>query len=91
MKLGVVLALILSGAVLSGAYAIHERQATESVPVMVRVGDTMWTICEREADKYGDTRDIREIIYESNIYSGIKDGGHIEPGQQVLIRIKGAK
>ena len=67
--------------------ALHEKQATVSVPVVVHQGQTLWGICEREADAVGDTRDIREIIYETAAHNNIK-GGMVYAGQKIEIVVQ---
>lgn len=88
MKLGIAIALLLSGVILSGAYAAQEKHSTVDVPVVVHAGDTLWTICEREAEIAGDRRDIREIKHETIIFNKITDGGMIYPGQKLVVRVQ---
>lgn len=87
MKLGIAIALLLSGVILSGAYAAQEKHSTIDVPVTVHTGDSLWAICEREAEIAGDNRDIREIIFETAAANGIKDGG-IYAGQKLVVRVQ---
>lgn len=87
-KLALAITLILLGALLSGFYAIQERKQTVDVVVTVHAKDTLWGICEREAALVGDKRDTREIIYETCVANGIKDGGAITPGQQIKVRVQ---
>lgn len=88
MKISIAIALLLSGAILSGAYAVQERHSTIDVPVAVHTGDTLWSICSREAEIAGDSRDIREIIFETAAANGIKDGGAIFAGQKLIVRVQ---
>lgn len=88
MKIGIAIALLLSGAILSGFYAVQERKSTVNVPVTVHAKDTMWGICEREASIAGDKRDLREIVFKTNAVNGIKDGGRIYPGQKIIVRVQ---
>lgn len=87
-KLALAIVLILLGAILSGFYAVQERKQTVDVVVSVRAKDTLWTICEREAALAKDTRDLREVIYETCVANDIKDGGAITPGQQIKVRVQ---
>lgn len=90
MKLGIAIALLLSGVILSGAYAAYAAQqnySTIDVSVTVHTGDTLWSICEREAEIAGDSRDIREIIFETSAANGIKDGG-IYAGQKLIVKVQ---
>ena len=68
-------------------YATNEKNNTVSVPVVVHQGQTLWTICEREAKVVGDTRDIREIVYETAAHNGIK-GGMVYAGQKIEVQIR---
>lgn len=87
-KLALAITLILLGAILSGFYVAQERKSTVDVIVTVHAKDTLWTICEREAALVGDKRDTREVIYETCVANGIKDGGAIQPGQQIKVRVQ---
>ena len=87
MKLSIAIALLLSGAILSGAYAAQEKHSTISVPVTVHAGDTLWSICEREAEIAGDARDIREIVFETSAANGIKSGS-IYAGQKLIVKVQ---
>ena len=87
-KLALAITLILLGALLSGFYAVQERKSTVDVIVTVHAKDTLWGICEREAALAKDTRDLREVIYETCIANNIKDGGAIQPGQQIKVRVQ---
>lgn len=75
------------GLTASLAEALQEKQATISVPVVVHQGQTLWTICEREAEVVGDTRDIREIIYETVAHNNIKSG-MVYAGQTIEIVVQ---
>ena len=87
-KLALAVMLILLGAILSGFYAIQERKQTVDVVVTVHTKDTLWGICEREAALAKDTRDLREVIYETCVANDIKDGGAINPGQVIKVRVQ---
>ena len=66
--------------------ALSEKNNTVSVPVVVHEGQTLWTICEREAQNVGDTRDIREIIFETAAANNIKNG-MVYAGQTINVKI----
>ena len=80
------IALILAGLLLTGFAAIQEKHNTISIPVTVFAGDTLWSICSREAEIAGDTRDIRAVIYETQIHNNIK--GDIYAGQKIEVRVQ---
>lgn len=56
-----------------------------SVSHYVQSGDSWWSICSKYAAQYGDSRDMREIVY-SNRTDRI-----LYPGQVVLIRLEASK
>ena len=88
MKKTIILALILLAPLAASlSVALHEKQATVSVPTTVHYGQTLWGICERVADEYNDTRDIREIVYETAAHNGIK-GGMVYAGQKIEVQIR---
>ena len=72
--------------IVSLSVALSEKNNTVSVPVVVHEGQTLWTICEREAQNVGDTRDLREIIYETAAHNNIKSG-MVYAGQQIEVRV----
>ena len=72
--------------IVSFAVALSEKNNTVSIPVVVHEGQTLWAICEREAEAVGDTRDIREIIYETAAYNNIKSG-MVYAGQKIEVRV----
>ena len=79
--------ILLVPLIASFTAALSEKNNTISVPVVVHSGQTLWTICEREADAVGDTRDIREIIYETAAHNGIKSG-MVYAGQTIEVRVQ---
>lgn len=79
--------ILLAPLIVSFAVAQSEKNNTISVPVVVHQGQTLWTICEREAEAVGDTRDLREIIYETAIHNNIKNG-MVYTGQTIEVRVQ---
>ena len=56
-----------------------------SVPVTVYQGDTLSSICIDLAEKYGDSRDWREIVYYAKEQNNI--GKYIQPGDKLIIEL----
>ena len=50
----------------------------------VKNGETLWWICARYADAYGDKRDIRQIIYD---VEGAQ-GSFLDVGQIIVINLE---
>lgn len=82
----IVMLILLAPLAASLSVALSEKQATVSVPTTVHYGQTLWGICERVADEYNDTRDLREIVYETAAHNGIK-GGMLYAGQKIEVRV----
>ena len=55
------------------------------VPYTVYSGDTLSDICIRLAEKYGDSRDWREIVYYAKEQNNI--GKYIQPGDKLIIEL----
>ena len=56
-----------------------------SVPVTVYQGDTLSSICIDLAEKYGDSRDWREIVYYAKEQNNIDK--YIQPGDKLIIEL----
>lgn len=57
---------------------------TEPAVYTVRKGDTLWDICRRH---YGDTCDIREMIWRTRELNGIGDPGQLRPGMMIYLPV----
>lgn len=79
-----IFAVIMATAVLIGCAT--EPRAKITVPVVVRQGDTLDSICIRVADEHGDVRDYREIVYYTQKQNDIKN--FIHPGDVILIELE---
>lgn len=55
------------------------------VPVTVYSGDTLSGICQSLAEKYGDKRDWREIVYYAQEQNNV--GRYIQPGDKLVIEL----
>lgn len=68
------------------AFLLQAEPATKTihVPVTVRVGDTLNSICSPLAVEYGDVRkDLREIVYEVRQLNKVSD--KIYPGDKLIV------
>lgn len=79
-----IFAVIVAAVVLIGCAS--EQRARITVPVVVRQGDTLDSICIRVADEHGDIRDYREIVYYAQKRNNIKN--FIRPGDVILIELE---
>lgn len=62
-----------------------EQQEKIYVPYTVYAGDTLSDICIRLAEKYGDSRDWREIVYYASEQNG--KPRYLQPGDKLVIEL----
>lgn len=79
-----IFAVIMAAAFLIGCAT--EGKAKIVVPVVVRQGDTLDSICIRIADEHGDVRDYREIVYYAQKQNDIRR--FIHPGDVIMIELE---
>ena len=75
--------------ILAGWYAagtLFTETKTITVPVRVYSGDTLDGICIELTEKYGDTRNYKEISYYAQKKNNI--GRYIYPGQKLYIDLE---
>lgn len=80
--------LYLAAASMLALWALQPEPEKIKVPVTVHRGDTLYTICGRLALKYGDDRDIQEIIYYASKQNGLDGKKYIHPGDELVIEIE---
>ena len=76
--------IILAGWCAAGA--LFPETKTITVPVTVYEGDSIDGICIELAEKYGDTRNYKEISYYAQKKNNI--GRYIYPGQKLYIDLE---
>lgn len=54
----------------------------------VKSGDTLWDICGEIAT---DKEDLRKLVYQAKKDNRIKDVGNLQPGTELVIRVKEMK
>lgn len=89
MKKFLIAVIFIALAVLAGcciAKALELDTKTITVPALVYTGDTLDGICICLAEKYGDTRNYKEISYYAQKKNNI--GRFIYPGQKLFIDLK---
>ena len=75
--------------ILAGWYAacaLFPETKTITVPVTVYEGDSIDGICIEMAEKYGDTRNYKEISYYAQKKNNV--GRYIYPGQKLYIDLE---
>ena len=86
-KLCALACALLAMAAIMAVYPPRAEPATTAivVPVTVHTGDTLNSICIDLAEKYGDSRDWREIVYYAKEQNNI--GKYIQPGDKLIIEL----
>ena len=84
-----ILALVATAVITSGMII---KPAPEPVYVTAeaRIGETAWDMACALAQKYGDERDMRAIIYDAEKLNGM-DLTNIKPGQKIKFRLEPEK
>lgn len=78
--LGFVMLILLSTFALFSANAFGSAEAPEPLRIMVREGDSLWSI----ATEYAQDRDIRMVIYEIRKCNQLETSD-LYPGMELLI------
>lgn len=86
MKKYLIAGIFIALAAWFAADAMFPDTKTITVPVRVYAGDTLDGICIRLAEKYGDTRNYKEISYYAQKKNNI--GRYIYPGQRLYIDLE---
>jgi len=86
---------MLAGAMLACALfsvcAVYNL-ATQPEKVLVKAtagaGATLWQLVSREMDKAGDSRDVREVLYETVKLNELKSPDRLNVGDVVIIPLE---
>lgn len=79
------LILILTLLIVAIVYFPTKQTEAVYVPVTVSLNDTLFGICSELADKYGDERDIRDIVYYAKVQNGVDR--YIQPGDKLVVEL----
>lgn len=89
------LKVLLIGAVLGlaafGVYAVYDySHQPEKVLVRATVGAgaSLWQLVNREMDKAGDERDIRQVLYETVQLNELKSPDRLNVGDVIIIPLE---
>ena len=76
--------LLMATALLAGYTAEPEPQLI-SYKVTVRDGESVWDACAKVASSKDD---VREVVYNTLKENRIKNPGNVQPGTEIVIRVK---
>lgn len=79
--------LLMATALLAG-YAAEPEPQLISYKVTVRDGESVWDACAKVASSKDD---VREVVYNTLKENRIKNPGNVQPGTELVIRVKEMK
>ena len=79
--------LLMATALLAGSAAEPEPQLI-SYKVTLRNGESVWDVCAKVASSKDD---VREVVYNALKENRINDPGNVQPGTEIVIRVKEMK
>ena len=80
--IGFVAIVLLSG------YAVQPPEKTVPYKVTLRNGESVWDACAKVASSKDD---VREVVYNTLKENHIKNPGDVQPGTELVIRVKEMK
>lgn len=69
-------------------YAVQPPEKTVPYKVTVRNGESVWDACAKVASSKDD---VREVVYNALKENRINDPGNVQPGTEIVIRVKEMK
>lgn len=71
--------------VLLAGYAVQPPEKTVPYKVTLRNGESVWDACAKVASGKDD---VREVVYNTLKENHIKNPGNVQPGTELVIRVK---
>ncbi len=75
-------------AVFLAGYAVQPPEKTVPYKVTLRNGENVWDACAKVASSRDD---VREVVYNALKENHIKNPGNVQPGTEIVIRVKEMK
>lgn len=72
-------------AVFLAGYAVQPPEKTVPYKVTLRNGENVWDACAKVASS---SDDVREVVYNALKENHIKNPGNVQPGTEIVIRVK---
>ena len=79
--------LLMATALLAG-YAAEPEPQLISYKVTLRNGESVWDACAKIASSKDD---VREVVYNALKENHINNPGNVQPGTELVIRVKAVK
>lgn len=74
--------------VLLAGYAVPPPEKTVSYKVALQDGESVWDACAKVASSKDD---VREVVYNTMKENHISNPGNVQPGTEIVIRVKAVK
>lgn len=74
--------------VLLSGYSVQPPEKTVPYKVTLRNGESVWDACAKVASSKDD---VREVVYNTLKENHIKNPGDVQPGTELVIRVKEMK
>ena len=74
--------------VLLAGYTVQPPEKTVPYKVTLRNGESVWDACAKIAS---DKDDVREVVYNALKENHINNPGNVQPGTELVIRVKEMK
>ncbi len=74
--------------VLLAGYAVQPPEKTVPYKVTLRSGESVWNACAKIASSKDD---VREVVYNTMKENHISNPGNVQPGTEIVIRVKEMK
>lgn len=71
--------------VLLAGYAVQPPEKTVPYKVTLRNGENVWDACAKVASSKDD---VREVVYNALKENHISNPGNVQPGTELVIRVK---
>ena len=69
-------------------YAVQPPEKTVPYKVTLRTGESVWDACAKVASSKDD---VRQMVYNTLKENHIKNPGDVQPGTELVIRVKEMK
>lgn len=80
--------IVFIAVVLLAGYAVQPPEKTVPYKVTLRTGESVWDACAKVASGKDD---VREVVYNTLKENHINNPGNVQPGTELVIRVKEMK
>lgn len=77
--------IAFTAVVLLAGYAVQPPEKTVPYKVTLRDGESVWDACAKVASSKDD---VREVVYNTLKQNHISAPGNVQPGTELVIRVK---